>query len=527
MALHGQELVISKVRALVDQWRGFQLGHAREAYPETPPAYEPTLPAEQPVSDTTRRLLLHWFRAEPHEVGPPSNPFPFKYWPHQRRLVETFIYLHEVRGIRRTEQLYALAGAESLGQQRDPWAKLGGQLATGSGKTKMMSLIVTWAQLNAVCEGEKHLGIGRHAILIAPGLFVRDRLAQDFSPANDAPSVFFSDPVIPPELAQFWALKVYTPATCPLKLDPAESALVVTNYHQLLRSSGGAVDVSDDKLTHQMDLLFSDGEPQKLEDGQSPLIDRLTKSRGLLVINDEAHHVKDEPEHARFEEKARGNKAEEEEMAWIRCIRRLNGGGATAGRVALQCDLSATLFEETGAATSKAGKKTEFKPADLFRHTAVHYGLAEAIKDGIVKKPILERVEVHNSKTGEAEPLIRDGQPNAWEQYRNLLVTGIKRWKKVREQFQDEGDKRKPILFLICEDKKQAREIGNFLSYGEAVNEDLSGRAVTGWRDPETNEDLFVETDAAGARRSTVVEIHIGWTCPSSVDRFVNSQAAA
>ncbi len=73
------------------------------------------------------------------------------------------------------------------------------------------------------------------------------------------------------------------------------------------------------------------------------------------------------------------------------------------GRVALQVDLSATLFEEAGAEKStKAGKTTtEFKPADLFRHTAVAYGLADAIRDGIVKRPVLERVKVQNKKTGE------------------------------------------------------------------------------------------------------------------------------
>jgi len=46
----------------------------------------------------------------------------------------------------------------------------------------MMSLIIAWAYLNAVLEGESRLGFGQHAILIAPNLFVKDRLLQDFAP---------------------------------------------------------------------------------------------------------------------------------------------------------------------------------------------------------------------------------------------------------------------------------------------------------------------------------------------------------
>src|SRR5207248_4891654 len=119
---------------------------------------------------------------------------------------------------------------------------------------------------------------------------------------------------------------------------------------------------------------------------------RFARSRGVLVINDEAHHVWDETGHARFEEKARERKElgstddSASEMAWIRSIRRLNGNDSAPGRVALQVDLSATLFEETGA-DKKPGKSgrgvTTFKPADRLRHTAVQYGRPDAIRAGI------------------------------------------------------------------------------------------------------------------------------------------------
>jgi len=46
-----------------------------------------------------------------------------------------------------------------------------------------------------------------------------------------------------------------------------------------------------------------DGEPEKLEAVKASLIERFAHSDGILVLNDEAHHVWDEPGHAAFEER--------------------------------------------------------------------------------------------------------------------------------------------------------------------------------------------------------------------------------
>jgi type III restriction enzyme len=304
-----------------------------------------------------------------------------------------------------------------------------------------------------------------------------------------------------------------------MHLDPSEGALVVTNYHQWLRVSEDVPAPDRPWQQRSMHLLFEDGEPERLEAVSTPLIERLASSRGLLVLNDEAHHVGDEPAHAQFEQKAKEKSKFGEDvasdMAWIRSIRRLNGGDAVAGRVALQADLSATLFDETGSsqrptgASKGAKRRTEFKPTDLFRHTVVRYGLPEAIRDEVVKRPVLERVVVKNKQTGEIEDLVRNGQPNAWEKYRNLLVTGIERWKQVRDQLVAEGDKRKPILFVLCGDRNEAREVANFLRHGEAARGDLD-RTPVGYKDPAGSERLFVEPTADGGARSTVVEVHIG-----------------
>ncbi len=508
--LEGQDKVITTIREYVDAWRGFGLQPASQPYPDSLPRYEPNTDAERPLTDVSKMLLNHWFRPEPHEL---ANGTAFKYWPHQRRAAETFIYLYEVLGLRRSEQLYELADVESLGSQVDPWAKLGAQLATGSGKTKVMSLLVAWSTLNAALDPRNTIGLGRHSLVIAPGLFVRDRLLADFRPSN-GPSVFFRDPIIPPELASEWDLTVYDSQSCPRRLDPSRGALVVTNYHPLLREPEELPRAFGSKAQLGIDLLFGGKNPSMLEDSSTTLLERFEGSRGVLVINDEAHHVGDEQAHTEFErkrrEKNRLGSDEEEAMAWIRCLRKLHGTKATS-RLALQIDLSATLFNEKGIRSS-AGKKdakssAALRPVELFRHTVLRYDLRSAIRDGIVKHPILERISITNTETGDPEELVRDGAPNAWEKYRNLVVTGVRRWLKVREQLREEGDQRKPILFLLCENQKDAHEITNFLRHGDVG---IDEGEVIGFPDPEGGQTLFVEDSEHGGRRSTIVEVHIG-----------------
>ncbi len=96
------------------------------------------------ASGLSRFLLNYWFGA-PHLLA--AGKSFFRWHNHQRRAVETAIYTYEVLGLRRTEEYSNLIELERSAQ-RAPWAKIGLQLATGSGKTKVMSLLMTWAHLH-------------------------------------------------------------------------------------------------------------------------------------------------------------------------------------------------------------------------------------------------------------------------------------------------------------------------------------------------------------------------------------------
>jgi len=177
--LRGQARVIAEVcppgghPGAASRWAS-----AAAPYPIEAPRYQPVSDREQPLSDTNHAPAP---ALVPARAAPAARRTPLQVLAAQRRLVETFIYLYEVRGIRRTQDLYALAEVTSLGEQRDPWAKLGGQLATGSGKTKMSEPDHRVAYLNAVLEGEAGLAWPARDLDRAD-LFVKDRLLQDFAP---------------------------------------------------------------------------------------------------------------------------------------------------------------------------------------------------------------------------------------------------------------------------------------------------------------------------------------------------------
>src|ERR1035437_2326107 len=93
------------------------------------------------ITETSRLLLNYWFKTD-HRL---SNRRAFRYHDSQREAMETLIYLYEVAGIRRHKALLEtfspnLPGLRLL--QYDDFARYGIKMATGSGKTKVMALVI-------------------------------------------------------------------------------------------------------------------------------------------------------------------------------------------------------------------------------------------------------------------------------------------------------------------------------------------------------------------------------------------------
>ena len=178
------------------------------------------------ITDTTRILLNYWFRAD-HKL--PTGR-PFRYHRSQQDAIETLVFVWEFEKVRTRKgllQRYATDMHDVTLPPYDEFARYCTKMATGSGKTKVMSLAIAWQYLNAVREADPVAkDYARTFLLIAPNVIVLERLKMDFAGGR----IFRSDPVIPRELQIFWDFD------CVMRGEadkaPAEGMLFLTNIQQ-------------------------------------------------------------------------------------------------------------------------------------------------------------------------------------------------------------------------------------------------------------------------------------------------------
>ena len=263
------------------------------------------------ATQTTLTLLTYWFHTD-HRLPDGSK---FAYFPFQQEAIETLVYLYEVVKICRHKPLletYArLPNLRLL--QYDLFPRYCLKMATGSGKTKVMSLAIAWQYFNSILENRQDYA--PTILLIAPNIIVFERLQLDFASGL----VFRKDPVIPPELQIYWDFECYLRGES--ERASSSGALYLTNIQQLYESHTEDAAPEPDIMT-----LMLGPKPPTQPAGVEPFFDRILKRAGpTFVVNDEAHHTHDE------------------ESEWNRSIRRLHQLLVDAGSPGiLQLDLTAT-----------------------------------------------------------------------------------------------------------------------------------------------------------------------------------------
>jgi len=107
--------------------------------------------------------------------------------------VESVIWLYDVKHARDKFDLmrFDSSGAVSAGMFSEDWPRYVVKMATGAGKTKVLSLLIAWSFFHRLYEPGSALA--RNFLLIAPNIIVLDRLRADF----DGLRIFFKDPVLP------------------------------------------------------------------------------------------------------------------------------------------------------------------------------------------------------------------------------------------------------------------------------------------------------------------------------------------
>jgi len=353
------------------------------------------------ATDTTRVLLNYWFNTQ-HRL---PNSRPFVYHDSQRNAIETLIYLYEVAEVRRHKDLlekYAGANNNLRLLQYDDFARYAIKMATGSGKTKVMSLAIAWQYFNATAEGRDDYA--KTFLLLAPNVIVFERLQFDFANGR----IFRIDPIIPPELRIYWDFDCYMRGDG--ERAHSQVALYLTNVQQMYNRPAA----EDDEPDVMTAVLGPKPPAQQMEivDFERRIIARCEPT---MILNDEAHHTHDE------------------ESEWNKCIRRLHE--ACQG-VLTQLDFTATPRYSKGA---------------LFTWTVFDYPLKQAIIDGIVKRPV----------KGIATGIQEARSDIASTRYKAYLTAGVARWQEYREQLKPLH--KKPVLFVMMNDTNEADDVGDYL----------------------------------------------------------------
>ena len=145
------------------------------------------------ASESSRALLNWWFGTEHLTEQADGTLSPFRYYFAQREAVETVIWLHDVRTARDKFDLlrFDASGAVSSGMFDEDWPRYVLKMATGAGKTKVLSLLIAWSFFHKLYEPDSTLA--RNFLSIAPNIIVLDRLRADF----DGLRIFFNDPILP------------------------------------------------------------------------------------------------------------------------------------------------------------------------------------------------------------------------------------------------------------------------------------------------------------------------------------------
>jgi type III restriction enzyme len=378
------------------------------------------------ASETTR-ALLHWWFDRDHFVYGAEGPTLWRWYFAQREAVESAIWLYEVAAARDPLSLiaYDSSGAISAGMFDEVWTRYVLKLATGAGKTKVASLLIAWSYFHKLYE--EGSGLSTNTLLIAPNIIVLDRLRVDF----DGGRIFYSDPILPPNGYEGKDWNGDFQLTVHVQDEIGHVAptgnLFLTNIHRV--DEGG-------RATPAWDLRDQFLGPKPVARTTDSKVDLGVIVRSvpdLIVVNDEAHHVRVETD-------------------WFKQIEGLDAGLRRRGSgLSAQFDLTATPKHTNGA---------------IFPQTISDYPLVEAIAQGVVKTPVLP------DAASRARLTVRQSDDFV-EQYQDHLDLGVLEWRRSYDELAKAG--KKSVLFVMTTDTANCDRVADWL---QERHPDLKGKVL-------------------------------------------------
>ncbi|MDD3529554.1 MAG: DEAD/DEAH box helicase family protein [Gallionellaceae bacterium] len=390
------------------------------------------------VTTVTRRLLEHW-----HDQS--ARQFPFYFC--QLEAIETLIWC--IEGAPEFRQGIAIPGDGGA------WQRLCNKMATGTGKTTVMAMIITWQVLNAITYPKRGKDFSRAIFIVAPGLTVKERLQVLMPGRTDNFYDFFN--------------------LCPSNADRQklnQAELLIENWHSLM------------PLKEQDRSVVKKG-AESDEAYVRRVLGKLASHKDIAVINDEAHHayrVRAEMKVSKALAAEQGLDLEEA-TRWIEGLDRIH----KMRRIQRCFDLSATPFAPTGKVSTETG---------LYEWIVSDFGLNDAIEAGLVKTPrvvirdnALPNAHTYRSKLYHlyreaevGEDLNRRGAqpheslPQLVQQAYTLLGAD---WRETANQWQAAGHTSPPVMLTVCNRTETAARIEYYFSNGNAFWPELHAPART------------------------------------------------
>jgi type III restriction enzyme len=413
------------------------------------------------VTNTTRQLLEYWRRTERDK----------RLYYCQIEAAETAIYLAEVAD--RKDGAWILRDLKLANQDTNPLLdRIAFKMATGSGKTVVMAMLIAWQALNKLARPLDNR-FSDSFLIVTPGITIRDRLRVLLP--ND-PDNYYRKLDVVPEI---------------LREQLTRSKIIITNFHTFLLREKVAVG----KLTKQ---VLGNGGASAFTETPDEMVRRVCRGfgakRNVLVINDEAHHCyrsKPEPEPVKLvgDERKEAEKRDAEARIWI------NGLEAVKRKIGMRAvyDLSATPFFLRGSG---------YPEGTLFPWVVSDFSLIDAIEAGIVKVP---RVPVaDNSMTGE-QPTYRDlwyrirehlpkkgrgtealgGEPKLPAELEGALESLYNNYKQYFKLWEENTEARlrgqtPPVFIVVCNNTNVSKLVFDYISGWEKTLADGSAVLVPG-----------------------------------------------
>lgn len=391
--------LVAKLRVKVKEWRASNYNGA---------------------SGTSKALLKWWFTLDHPFQDSDGSTITFKYYFAQREAVETIIYLYEIANIKDKYDLlrFDSSGAITPSKFTEDWKRFVIKMATGSGKTKVLSLILAWSYFHKHYEDDSSLA--RNFLLITPNIIVLDRIRKDF----DGLKIFYEDPILPDNgyEGQNWKddFQLTVHIQDEIGIIRKTGNLFISNIHRVFENNYKEASFEDENLS---DYFLGRKPSGATNDSKIDLGDIVREIDELVVLNDEAHHIHDE------------------KLAWFKSIQDINNKMKMKGtQLSLQVDVTATPRHNNGA---------------IFVQTVSDYPLVEAIHQNIVKHPVVP-------DNASRAKLIDKQSSKFTEKYEDYLHLGYLEWAKVYDEHLKLG--KKAVLFVMTDDTKNCDEVAEYLS---------------------------------------------------------------